>query len=110
MPSPTVGHQHARIPAERAIVVHELTDMQGVDRGDGPLYDRIRTSRIAVFQTDSDGTFSGCLPPGQYSVFTVEEGGFFANQFDGEGHIQPVEIRAGDTTDISIDINYKAYY
>jgi hypothetical protein len=40
----------------------------------------------------------------------VEEGGFFANQFDGEGHIQPVDIRAGDTTDISIDINYKAYY
>jgi hypothetical protein len=110
MPSPSGNPGSKSVPVERQIVVHALTDMDGVDRTEGPLYDRIRTEQVAVLQADSEGRFTGCLPPGEYSVFTVEEGGFFANRFDGGGHIQPVTIRAGDTTDIVIDINYRAYY
>jgi hypothetical protein len=50
------------------------------------------------------------LPPGKYSVFTVEEEGLYANEYDSDGNMFPVEVLDGEFTEVTIKINYKAAF
>ncbi|WP_375583770.1 hypothetical protein [Cyclobacterium xiamenense] len=65
---------------------------------------------VAEIQTDESGFFEVRLPPGSYSLFTVEEKGYFANVFDLDSYVHPVTVKrnAWKTTQITID--YMASY
>ena len=66
---------------------------------------------MAQLKTNKEGYFQCKLPPGKYSIFTLEEDGkFFANLFDGEGNITPFEVKKGEVTRYDISINYKAAF
>ncbi|HSI74704.1 MAG TPA: hypothetical protein VK957_02365 [Lunatimonas sp.] len=101
--------QNLRQGVQRTVKVHSLTHIDQLSIGDY-LIGTIQTPEIASFETDPDGSFRIELPIGKYSLFTVEEDGFFANIFDSKNHINPVEVKAGEWSRFDIIINYKAVY
>lgn len=94
---------------QRTVKIHSLTHMDQLSIGDY-LIGTIQTPEITSFETEPDGSFRIELPIGKYSLFTVEKDGFFANTFDSENHINPVEVKAGEWSKFDIIINYKAVY
>jgi hypothetical protein len=94
---------------QRKIRIYELTRMDQAQQRDG-LFDDIPTELVAEAESDESGAFKIGLPPGRYSVFTVEEDGLFANIFDSEMNIQPVEVKEGEWAEMEIKIDYKAFY
>ncbi|WP_158859710.1 carboxypeptidase-like regulatory domain-containing protein [Lunatibacter salilacus] len=101
--------QNPRQGVQRTVKIHSLTHIDQLSIGDY-LIGTIQTPEIASFETDPDGSFRIELPIGKYSLFTVEQDGFFANIFDSENHINPVEVKAGEWSRFDIIINYKAVY
>jgi hypothetical protein len=97
-------------PAQRQILIYELTHSREALPDGGPFYTRISTRQVAQAQSDPEGRFRVALSPGRYSVFTAEEEGYFCNISDVGGYLFPVEVSPGQYTDIRIEINYRAYY
>ncbi|MFZ6665615.1 carboxypeptidase regulatory-like domain-containing protein [Peijinzhouia sedimentorum] len=96
-------------PIEREIVVFEQTRTSDTEMENG-FYKNIKTKEVARFKTDKNGQFFINLKPGVYSLFTVEEDGLWANTFDGENRINPIEIKEDEISLITITINYDAAY
>jgi len=101
--------ERERQTVQRKIRVYELTRMDQAKQRDG-LYEEVSTSLVAEGESDESGAFEIGLPPGRYSVFTVEEEGLFANVFDAQQNIQPVEVQEGEWKEMEIRIDYKAFY
>lgn len=93
----------------RRLVIHALTTLDQLHVGDY-LIGSIGTELITEVKTEADGSFEIELPIGRYSVFTVEEEGFFANVFDRDNHVNPVEVKKGEWSFLEIIINYRAVY
>ncbi|WP_209330407.1 carboxypeptidase regulatory-like domain-containing protein [Lunatimonas salinarum] len=93
----------------RTLRIHALTTLDQVSLGDF-LIGSILTEQVAELETESDGTFQIELPVGKYSVFTVEDDGYFANVFDRDNHINPVEVKEGVWSFLEIVVNYRAVY
>lgn len=107
-PQPTNTPQHGA-PVEREILIYELTGMDQAE-GNGPVFSGINSTLVKQVKTDERGRFSVELPAGRYSVFTKESEGYFANQFDGEGNINPITVYQDSVRQVLIEINYKAAY
>lgn len=101
--------KNLRQGVQRTVKIHSLTHMDQLSIGDY-LIGTIQTPEIASFETEPDGSFRIELPIGKYSLFTVEQDGFFANTFDSENHINPVEVKVGEWSKFDVIINYKAVY
>ena len=93
----------------RTLRIHELTHINQARLGDY-LFGDIETPLVAEVETDDEGRFSVELPIGKYSIFTVEESGYFANVFDLDSYINPVEVKEGEWTQADILVNYEAAY
>lgn len=96
-------------PVQREVHIYELTSMDEAE-ANGPFYHNIKTRLVEKVRSDKDGYFEVALPVGEYSVFVQEDQGLFASVFDGQGNINPVEVKENEVSKISIDINYKAAY
>jgi hypothetical protein len=96
-------------PVKRTIRIYPLIKISDMSVEDG-LVKSLAAKPITEIETDESGKYSLQLSPGRYSIFTVEEGGLFANIFDGEGNVQPVTVKEGEWTLLDIVINYKAVY
>lgn len=96
-------------PVVRVIKVYPLVNMADTKLADG-LFQAVAGNPIAEVTSDENGAYSLVLPPGKYSLFTVEEDGLFANSFDGNGNIEPLIIKKGEWQKRDIVINYKAYF
>lgn len=96
-------------PVQREVHIYELTNTAEV-KGQEGFYSGLPTQLVKKVSSGQDGSFSVALEPGWYSVFVQEEQGLWANVFDGEGNIMPVEVTAGEVTPVKIEINYKAAY
>jgi hypothetical protein len=95
----------------REMRIHELTSRNDVEmEGVGPFYSEIRTPLVSTVWSDADGFFQVSLPAGRYSVFSVEDTLFYANRFDGNGHIFPVQVVGDSVTGVRFDITYRAAY
>ena len=113
---PTIGEEgestekdHKGKPVQREIHIYELTSMDEAT-SNGTFFSNLKTELVKTVETNKEGEFIVELPVGRYSVFVQEEQGLFANSFDGEGHINPVEVKEGEVSKIVIQINYKAVY
>lgn len=110
MPSPDRPQINRSVGVERTVYVYSLTKMSEAE-GEAPLFLRINTRLVAKVKANKEGYFQCKLPPGKYSIFTLEEEGkFFANLFDGEGNITPFQVTAKEVTRYDINVNYKAAY
>jgi len=109
---PRIGEKPggSRQPIVREILFYGPVDASSLGTENGPIYKRLPIEPIARVSSNKNGTFRISLPVGTYSVFTKEPDGFFANRFDGNGIINPVEVKAGAFSEIVIEINYKAVF
>ncbi|MBL3655274.1 carboxypeptidase regulatory-like domain-containing protein [Fulvivirga sediminis] len=96
-------------PVEREIHIYEATKINDTEH-EGTFYKNISTKLAAKVQSNEDGEFMISLPAGKYSIFTKEEKGLFANNTDGQGYIEPVEVKKDQVTEVTININYMAVY
>lgn len=96
-------------PVQREVYIYELTNTSQV-KMEETFYTKITTPLVKKVQTDKNGNFKAALEEGKYSVFVMEEQGLWANIYDGEGNIMPVEVNTGKVTSLKIEINYKAAY
>lgn len=95
-------------PVQRTLVVHPLTNLEDAKLENG-LFQSLATQPILEIQSDSEGKFAVPLAPGDYSIFTKEDQGMYANRFDAAGNIQPLRIEKGEWQKLDIVIDYKAY-
>lgn len=105
----TTGATNKGTPVKRVIKVYPLTNLSDARMKNG-LFQSVDGEPVTEVSSDEEGHYSLILPPGKYSVFTVEIDGLFANKFDGEGNIEPILIRKGEWVQKDIVINYKAYF
>ncbi|MBC5774385.1 carboxypeptidase regulatory-like domain-containing protein [Pontibacter sp. KCTC 32443] len=110
MPSPDAPPTESKRGVQRTVYVYELTNANQVTTQNGVFHTNIQTNLVAQVVTDANGFFSVSLKPGKYSLFTKEEKGLYANLFDGENNIFPVEVKEGQVTTIEFLINYQASY
>jgi hypothetical protein len=72
--------------------------------------DTVLTALIAETVSDSTGHFFMNVPPGTYSVFVEENGGWYYNGWNGDGVQGGVTVLPDSTSDIIIKITTKATY
>jgi len=93
----------------REIHIYEVALIEN-NPSEGGFFPQINSKFVAKGISQPDGTFKLSLPEGEYSVFTKEEKGLFANTFDGEGKISPIQVKKGQFSEITITVNYEAAY
>lgn len=93
------------------LYVYALTNASQVTRvGNTAFYSQINTPLIATVKTDANGAFTVKLPPGSYSLFVKKGDNFYANLFDGDNNIYPVEVVNGQMTEVEFKADYDAVY
>jgi hypothetical protein len=107
MPGP--GQDRKGQPVERALYIYQILKESDLKKKE-PFYAIPDLEPVKIVTSDSEGRFSVALPPGSYSLLSKEKEGLYANSFDGEGHINPVHVKAGHYTEITIKIDYKAAF
>ncbi|WP_204281873.1 carboxypeptidase-like regulatory domain-containing protein [Pontibacter burrus] len=110
MPSPDAPPTESKRGVQRTVYIYKLTNANQVTTQNGVFHTNIQTNLVSKVVTDANGYFSVALEPGNYSLFTEEEKGLYANLFDGEMNIFPVEVKKGEVTTIEFLINYQASY
>ncbi|HEY4652048.1 MAG TPA: carboxypeptidase regulatory-like domain-containing protein [Pontibacter sp.] len=110
MPSPDAPPASGKRGVQRTVYVYELTNASQATTQNGVFHTNIQTNLVSQVVTDANGYFAVALVPGKYSLFTKEEQGLYANLFDGEMNIFPVEVKEGELTTIEFLINYRASY
>jgi hypothetical protein len=93
------------------LYIYELTNLHQVTRvGQSTFYSLIRSKLLKTIQSDSSGSFQVYLPEGQYSLFTKIHELFYANLFDAQGNIAPVQVFANQMTKVEFKIDFDASY
>ncbi len=111
MPSPDAPSATSKgSPVQREIYIYELTNQKQTDASTMPFFSKISTKLIAKVKTGKDGKFKIKLPVGYYSLFTKEEKGLYANQFDDAMNIFAVQVTRHAWTNVSFLIDYQAAY
>ena len=62
------------------------------------------------FVSGADGRFAVQLPVGRFSLFVREQSMFYANGWDGQGFIYPIDVAADTVTEVQFDITYLASF
>ncbi|GHA66132.1 carboxypeptidase-like regulatory domain-containing protein [Pontibacter akesuensis] len=110
MPSPNAPKSSGKRGAQRTLYIYELTKGTQTNTLEGVFHTNIQTNLVTQVVTDANGNFAVGLAPGKYSLFSKEEKGLYANLFDGENNIFPVEVQQGQVTTVEFLINYNASY
>jgi hypothetical protein len=93
----------------REIVVYpKLMDSQ-VQRTD-QFVTNLPGEPLATDRSLADGSFKIRLPAGEYSVFTREEQGLYANLIDRNGCLNCVVVQPKKFTWMTITVDYEAVY
>lgn len=93
----------------RRIQIYPIVNLADTRMVDG-LFQSLAVEPVAETTSNEKGEYKINLPPGNYSIFTVEEDGLFANSFHQDGSIQPFTVKKRKWTKLDIVINYKAVY
>lgn len=97
-------------PVSREIYVYEATRSDQVVSIGTVFYQRINTRFVTKTKSNRSGFYQVVLPPGKYSFFVKEGSLFYANYWDGEGHILPASVHPDSLTNVRIDITYEAAF
>lgn len=108
MPSPGSPTPKGK-PIVREIIFCKPLKMNEATKS-GNFYTNIEDQIVAKTTSDEKGMFMVKLAEGKYSVFTKEEGGYYANLFDGQGYIQAITVKKDFITELDLKVDYKASY
>lgn len=97
-------------PAVREVVVFEaaMDDEVTAAAGAYGFYEEVRTPEVARMVSDRRGFFQIALPPGDYSIFVIEQALYYANRGDGSAYVSRVTVSAGEVTPVPFNIDYLA--
>jgi hypothetical protein len=110
MPSPEIS-LHPQTGISTTIFVYEITNQKDAVRiNNSPFYSQINKKIIATVQSDTTGFFSLQLPVGNYSLFLKVNNQFYANLFDVNNNIQPVQVEQNKISHCIIYQNASAVY
>ncbi len=109
MPSPDAPSPQAKGIA-RTLFVYQLSNQNQATVTEDNFYKDLKTKLVAKVKSDKFGKFCVNLPKGWYSVFSQEPKGLYANGFDGEMNIFPVEVKAKTQTNVNFEISYMATF
>lgn len=99
------------VAVSREVLIYSLTKMTDTEGDGATFFSKINTKLIKKVTSDKKGRFCVNLPVGKYSIFVSDPGfGLFANNFDGEMNISPIEIVKGKNKDIVLQINHSAAF
>jgi|GEM_PF-6097043 len=76
----------------------------------GNLYKNIQSRLVRRVMTGLNGSFVIALPSGTYSVLVGHDGGYYADEKDNAGNINPIVVKNNQFTDIKVNINPKLTY
>jgi len=93
----------------REILVYKATALKDANQ-QGLFFIDIKTELVQTVMSSQDGSFKIKLPPGEYSVFTKEQRGLFANTIDQNGCISCVRVNPKKYSWVTISIDYEASY
>jgi hypothetical protein len=110
MPSPDVPVNSGKSGIKRTVYIYELTKNSQTTTTEGVFHSNIQTKLVTQVVTDANGNFQVRLEPGTYTIFTKEDQGLYANLFDGENNIFPVEVLKGKVANVEFLVNYAATY
>ena len=96
-------------PVSRTVFVYCLTQREQASTS-GTYFDHIQTKLIAKASSNTEGVYAIALPPGKYSVFVEDNNRLYANNFDGKGNINPVEVKKDSVSKLDIVISANAVY
>jgi len=107
MPGP--GQTKTGKPIEKELYFFPVLNIKDIS-GSGPFYELKDYKPVGKVKSDSKGQFKILLPIGVYSLFSKEDEGFYASVQDGEGNINPIEVKRNEYNEIVFKIDYKAAY
>lgn len=93
----------------REILIYKATTLKDASQQD-PFFVDIKTELINTVMSAPDGSFKVKLPPGEYSVFTKEQKGLFANLVDRNGCISCIQVLPKKYSWVTITIDYEATF
>ena len=97
-------------PVQRTLRIYPPLQMEELKRHNDYFFMAPDIEPIKTITSNEDGTYLIALEPGQYSLLIEEEDGLWANSFDGNGVVNPVQVWKDSVTQNNILINYKASY
>lgn len=93
------------------ILIYKPTKIADTEGDGATKFTKIKTKLVKKTWTDKTGKFCINLPIGKYSIFINDpDYGLFANTFDGEMTICPIEIVKGKNKEISLQITHSAAF
>lgn len=110
MPSPDI---RPAVPkgAKGYLYIYELTNInQAVKKTGSSFYSSVSTRLIRKVRTNSNGYFKVILAPGKYSIFIKKDTVLYANRFDSQNNIAPVEVKRRKMTKVEVRMDYNAVY
>lgn len=107
MPGP--GMDKKGEPVIRKIYIYPIINNADLKKV-GDFYEMPKQEPVKIVESNEDGTFKVDLSPGSYSFFTKEEKGLYASIQDGQGNINPIDVKKGEYTEVIFKVDYKAVY
>jgi hypothetical protein len=110
MPSPDIKRSPPK-GIKTTVYVYELTGPDQVTKHErAGFYSAIHSKLVKKVETNEKGYFKVKLSPGKYSLFTRVDSLFYANLFDQDNRIFPVEVLRKKRTEVVIKQDFKAAY
>jgi hypothetical protein len=110
MPSPDIKPSPPK-GVKGSIYVYQLTNInQAVKKPGSSFYSSVSTRLVKRVESNSKGYFSVTLPVGKYSLFIKKDTVLYANRFDSQNNIAPVEVKAGKMTKVDVRMDHNAVY
>jgi hypothetical protein len=100
-------------PVKRTVRVYEYTmPSKAVPYNNSTIFfDSFQTQLIAETEADEDGFYQLDIPPGQYTIVTLEQGKIYAGGSDGVGGLSPFSLENNnELKNINLIRSYNAVF
>ncbi|MBT1702371.1 carboxypeptidase regulatory-like domain-containing protein [Chryseosolibacter indicus] len=108
MPGPNKKTEKGK-GVEREILFYKPVSLEHTKQRSG-FFTEIEGTLVAKVKSNANGFFCVKLPEGEYSMFTQEPEGLFANLFDDQRRINVIAVRKKKFTEVTFQVNYSAAY
>ena len=89
---------------QREVYIFELANSTQAESV-GNLYKNIQSRLVRRVMTSMNGSFVIALPSGTYSVLVSHDGGYYADEKDNAGNINPIVVENNQFTNVKVNIN-----
>jgi hypothetical protein len=110
MPSPDIKPIPPKGIKTSLYIFHQVNLSQVSRQAHSSFYSFVGTKLVKKAATDTNGYFRVILPAGKYSLFVKKGELYYANWFDGDNNIAPVQVYPGAFAHVTFKMDYDASY